>query len=186
VLIFAVIPLGFSVLSITVSMLVVYVTVRTNARKSRKWSFGVGKNSLESKVFWQALLYTLSFYITWPILFSVYIASTDYTRGYDVGRYTLPVLVSFVAPLQGFTNFLVYARPRLMRTAMFRRVFTRLASVIEHQTTASLAFRVDDSTLAQHFHYNNCAVDPSAAIATQLHRAKPFRRNPSRRISPQR
>jgi len=113
VMVFSVIPLGFSVLSITVSMFIVYLTVRRNARASRKWSFGVGKNSLESKVFWQALLYTLSFYITWPIFFSVYIAATDYTQGYDVGRYALLAVVSFVAPLQGFTNFLVYACPRL-------------------------------------------------------------------------
>jgi len=113
VIVFAVLPLGFSVLAITFSMAAVYCMVRRNARKSRRWSFGFGNESLETKVFWQAILYTLSFYITWPILFSVYIAATDYTEGYDKGNYTLPAIVSFVAPLQGFSNFLVYARPCL-------------------------------------------------------------------------
>jgi len=59
VLVFAVIPLGFSVFSITVSMLIVFLTVRRNARASRKWSFGVGKTTLEAKVFWQAVLYVI-------------------------------------------------------------------------------------------------------------------------------
>ncbi len=121
VLVFAVIQLGFSVFCITVAMLFVYWTVRKNSRGSRRWGFGVGRQSMESRVFWQALLYTLSFYITWPIFFSVYIAPTDYTRGYDVERYALLAIVSFVAPLQGFTNFLVYA-PFLVYQAVARNI----------------------------------------------------------------
>jgi len=173
VLVFAVIPLGFSVSCITVSMLVVYLTVRRNARASRKWSFGVGKTSLEAKVFWQALLYTLSFYITWPIFFSVYIASTDYKMGYDKGRYALPAIVSFVAPLQGFTNFLVYIRPRLScscrsHATMFGSVFSRLVSVTKQQsesTTNPATSGEDDATFAQQV----SSIDPSAAIAAENH-----------------
>jgi len=168
VLVFAVIPLGFSVFFITVAMLFVYMTVRHNARDSRKWSFGVGKKSLESRVFWQALLYTLSFYITWPILFSVYIKATDYTRGYDVGRYALPALVSFVAPLQGFTNFLVYARPRFSgccraNITMFGSLFSRLISGTEHSASATMP--VDHITSTAHVQ----TLDPSAAIAAVHH-----------------
>jgi len=165
VLVFAVIPLGFSVFCVTVAMLFVYWTVRKNTRGSQRWSFGVGRQSMESRVFWQALLYTLSFYITWPIFFSVYIASTDYTRGYDVERYALPAIVSFVAPLQGFTNFLVYARPRISscckeHTAKLSSFFSRLMS--GEQSASAAPLRVVDNitaaTQAQFF-------SPSAAMA---------------------
>jgi len=173
-----VIPLGFSVFSITVSMLVVYLSVRRNARASRKWSFGVGKTTLEAKVFWQALFYTLSFYITWPIFFSVYIASTDYKTGYDKGRYALPAIVSFVAPLQGFTNFLVYIRPRLSGCCQshlnkFGSSFSRLLSVTEQQSESiiiSATSGENNAAFAKRVRSTRCILDPSAAIAAENHR----------------
>jgi len=150
-------------------MLVVYLTVRRNARASRKWSFGVGKTTLEAKVFWQALFYTLSFYITWPIFFSVYIASTDYKMGYDKGRYALPAIVSFVAPLQGFTNFLVYIRPRLSGSCrshltMFGSVFSQLVSVTKEQSESTTSGG-DDAAPSEPI----TNIDPSAAIAARRH-----------------
>jgi len=52
VLVFAVIPISFSVLSITISMLFVYLAVRRTSRSSRRWRLGVGNDSMEAKVFW--------------------------------------------------------------------------------------------------------------------------------------
>lgn len=46
---------------------------------------------------------------SWPILFAVYLASVDQN-----GPFWLSVIVAFVAPLQGFSNLIVYLRPKLM------------------------------------------------------------------------
>ena len=66
-------------------------------------------------MFWQGLFYALAFYVTWPILFSVYIASVDVG-----GPLGLTLTVSFVAPLQGFNNFIVFVRPKVLRLARDR------------------------------------------------------------------
>ena len=66
---------------------------------------------MERLVFWQALFYTISFYVTWPIVFCVYITGWDYSRQV----YAFSAMVAFVAPLQGFNNCLVYTRPRIAK-----------------------------------------------------------------------
>ncbi|CAB9503324.1 expressed unknown protein [Seminavis robusta] len=114
VLVFVVLPLGLSILAITASMMTVYCKVRKQSAAARKWTMGVSKASkLEQAVFWQCLFYVMAFYITWPILFSVYLASLDD----KVRIFGLSMLVAFVAPLQGFNNFLVYIRPKLAQRA---------------------------------------------------------------------
>jgi len=111
ILVFAVIPLGLSIISITMSMWVVYRAVQVQTTKAKKWRLGGGsggKNSLEREVFWQCLFYVLAFYITWPIMFSVYLASVDVD-----GPLGLTLTIAFLAPLQGFWNSLVYLRPKI-------------------------------------------------------------------------
>mmetsp|Transcript_18838 Transcript_18838/g.43977 ORF Transcript_18838/g.43977 Transcript_18838/m.43977 type:complete len:363 (+) Transcript_18838:2689-3777(+) len=104
ILVFVVIPLGLSIVLISVSMLMVYAKVRNQSRASQRWSLGVSRaGALEQQVFWQCLFHALAFYITWPILFSVYLASVDVN-----GPLGLSITVAFVAPLQGFSNCLVY------------------------------------------------------------------------------
>ena len=116
VLVFVVLPLGFSIASISAAMLVVYWKVSRQTAKAKKWQLGKGGiNQLESQVFWQCLFYALAFYVTWPILFSVYIASVDVG-----GPLGLTLTVSFVAPLQGFNNFIVFVRPKVLRLARNR------------------------------------------------------------------
>ena len=62
-------------------------------------------------VSWQALFYSLSFYFTWPVVLLVYVTGWDFEKKV----YGFSVLVSLVAPLQGFNNMLVYFRPRLVK-----------------------------------------------------------------------
>lgn len=104
-------------------MVIVYYTVRKQAQKAKKWRLGGGKKggpSLETEVFWQCLYYTAAFYITWPIMFSVYLKSVD-----DKHRlFGLSMTVAFVAPLSGFTNALVFVRPQVKeRVKKFRASF---------------------------------------------------------------
>ena len=113
VLVFVALPLGFSIVAITAAMLVVYWKVRRQSSRAKKWQLSKGSlNELESQVFWQCVYYVLAFYITWPILFSVYLASVD-----TEGPLGLTLTVAFFAPLQGFNNFLVFVRPKMIRVA---------------------------------------------------------------------
>ena len=98
VLVFLVVPLGLSIIVITGSMGLVYYKVRQRTVASQRWSYGVGQASaLEKAVLWQCLFYVFAFYISWPILFSVYLASVD-----AKGPLGLTLVIAFVAALQGF------------------------------------------------------------------------------------
>lgn len=111
VLIFAVVPIGFSILYITVCMGAMYWSVRSKAKASSKWAMGKSKgkaNTLQTQVFYQSMFYIASFFISWPILFAVYLASIDQN-----GPYGISITVAFLAPMQGFNNFLVYIRPKV-------------------------------------------------------------------------
>jgi len=84
-------------------MLKVYLKVRASAFASSKWSFGISKaGKLQQEAVWQCLSYMMAFYISWPILFSVYLASVDQNVPFG-----LALTAALCAPLQGFSNFLV-------------------------------------------------------------------------------
>ncbi|CAB9503330.1 expressed unknown protein [Seminavis robusta] len=135
VLVFVVLPLGLSILAITASMMTVYCTVRKQSAAAKKWTMGISQASkMEQAVFWQCLFYVMAFYITWPILFSVYLASLDD----KVRIFGLSLTVAFVAPLQGFNNFLVYIRPKLRQSK--KRTTRRTTNI--SQLGSSLARRV--------------------------------------------
>ena len=153
-LVFVILPLGISILTITGLMLVVYNSVRSRAAASRKWRFGIGQASkLEQAVFWQAFSYLLAFYITWPIMFSVYLFSVDVKAGLG---YTMTV--AFVEPLQGFNNFLVYIRPTLK--ARSQHAFGNFNS-----TCLSRAWRTIIPGPAKHqSQTEGSAVDPDNAL----------------------
>jgi hypothetical protein len=88
----------------------VYYRVRAQAQASQKWSMQRGAPSgLQTRVFYQCLWYVLSFLISWPILFAVYLASIDVN-----GPYGFTLIIAMLAPLQGFNNFCVYLRPKLL------------------------------------------------------------------------
>ncbi|CAB9502725.1 expressed unknown protein [Seminavis robusta] len=110
-LVFMMIPLSIAIVSITACMILVYNSVRRRAGASRKYSFGIGNASkLQQAVFWQALFYVGAFYVTWPTMFSVYLASVE-----ENGPLRASLLIAFLAPLQGALNALVYARPKILQ-----------------------------------------------------------------------
>lgn len=113
-LVFVVGHIGFSIVSITLSMLVVYYRVRKQSFAQERWRLG-SDNRLLQQVFWQSLFYACAFYVTWSILFSVYLASVDVN-----GPFGLTMTVAFVAPLQGFSNGLVFIRPQVLRSIKSR------------------------------------------------------------------
>jgi hypothetical protein len=70
---------------------------------------------MERQTFWRALFYLGAFYLTWPIL----IASN--LNSYVSQSFPAVITVLILAPLQGFINFLLYARPRIQRALKDRR-----------------------------------------------------------------
>jgi hypothetical protein len=118
--IFFAIPIGISIILITAGMLQVYFKVRRQSRATARYS--MTSPNLERQVFWQCLSYVMAFYITWPIQFTVYVGLLD-----EVNRIGFTLLMAFVAPLQGFNNFLVYVRPRVQRYIKKKRKSHRLS-----------------------------------------------------------
>lgn len=175
VLVFAVLPLGLSILAITAAMLMVYDSVRQRSAASKKWSLGIGKaGKMEKAVFWQCLFYTMVFYISWPIVFSVYLFSVDVDA--PLG---FTMTVAFVAPLSGFMNFLVFVRPKVInafqhkskRGFVSRFVSSMRSSVtspkFSTQTIEASAVRPNNSVRARSEANENDlqGMDPSAAVA---------------------
>lgn len=154
-LVFIVLPLGLSIIAITAAMLLVYCKVRQQTAATQKWAFGISRAStMQKAVFFQCFFYLLAFYVTWPILFSVYLASIDIN-----GPLGLSMLVAFVAPLQGFNNFLVYMRPRIV--AFCTRISERIISqcnASQSQATENVRVSSRDPIVS---------MGPSAALAFQ-------------------
>lgn len=171
VLVFVVLPLGFSIAAITVCMLLVYLKVRQSTAASKKWTFGIGQASaMEQAVFWQCLFYVLAFYITWPIVFSVYLASVDID-----GPLALTMTVAFVAPLQGFNNFLCFLRPKVKSMINNRSSGSSRSSFVARVYTTIMvgANRPHASSGSE----NDYAMDPSVALA-QTERCQGISRHP--------
>ncbi|CAB9503335.1 expressed unknown protein [Seminavis robusta] len=163
VLLFVVIPVALSILAITGFMLLVYCKVRQQSASARRWTMGVGQASkMEQAVFWQCFLFMLAFYITWPITFSVYLDAIDD----KLDNFGLSLTVAFVAPLQGFNNFLVYIRPKLANrqrstaegssSGYLTRIWAKVASIFPTNSRGSFDNQSPFGSM-----------DPSAVIALQ-------------------
>jgi hypothetical protein len=118
VLVFAICPISFSILVITVTMARMYCVVRSKLQSAEN----VETFRLQKFAFYQCLFYTISFYVTWPIVLCVYITGWDFEKKV----YGFSIVVAFVAPLQGCSNGLSYARPRLAK------LFTRMSQTCFH------------------------------------------------------
>jgi hypothetical protein len=80
------------------------------SRPPRRQSSSRGtRNRMEQTVFWQCVFYLGAFYLTWPIQ----IIGSFYA-GKDIMPYWFWCLVFGLSPMQGFWNFVVYTRPRLL------------------------------------------------------------------------
>ena len=109
--IFFFIPVSIVVVVATVNMAIVVWTVRKNTRKVQKWRKGSNKGSeLERQVMLQAIFYLGGFYLAYPIMIG---ANVDEAARAE--QYWLFLACTTLVPLQGFMNFSVYIRPRVMR-----------------------------------------------------------------------
>jgi hypothetical protein len=146
VVMFTAVPICTAIVIATVNMLLVYWAVRQQMITARKWQFGsaamqhqvpesarpnVSDQSfqprrpqkkrqstiqiMERQTLWQALFYLGAFYATWPIL----AASLLFEDAHEV--YPFVIFLLILTPMQGFFNFLAYARPRILNRMEERR-----------------------------------------------------------------
>merc|ERR1719401_1219137 len=70
---------------------------------------GPAPQSMSSKMFWQSFWYLVAFYLTWVPYLGLQFA---WSVNQEYGNYAWVITASTLAPLQGFSNFLVYFRRR--------------------------------------------------------------------------
>ena len=105
-------PLWICVACCLVCMLLVYLEVRKTVTRVRRYSFDVrtsrnmGRSQMDAVAI-QAILYTVSFFITWmpSTLWSV-------AHWFRFAAFWLDFLSAFCEPLQGMWNFLIFIRAR--------------------------------------------------------------------------
>jgi hypothetical protein len=78
------------------------ISSATSSRRSQS-------SQLSMAVFWQFVLYTVSFYLTWPIYFSAVI---DINKAHG---YVFWIALEILVPLQGMWNAVAYFRPVLVK-----------------------------------------------------------------------
>eukprot|EP00567_Pseudictyota_dubia_P008441 CAMPEP_0197439474 /NCGR_PEP_ID=MMETSP1175-20131217/6205_1 /TAXON_ID=1003142 /ORGANISM="Triceratium dubium, Strain CCMP147" /LENGTH=1214 /DNA_ID=CAMNT_0042969395 /DNA_START=77 /DNA_END=3721 /DNA_ORIENTATION=- len=174
VLVFVVVPLGLSIMSITTSMGLVYYGVFRQAQAAKKWSANSNSSRMKKEVFWQCLWYVLAFYVTWPIMFAVYLASIDIG-----GPYGLSVMVAFVAPLQGFSNFLVFVRPKIQK---FKKEREKRRARSKKQQELGISTATPTSSIGNKHSSNGCCpfilgssiLSPSILVSTWTHATSMF------------
>jgi hypothetical protein len=86
---------------------------------------------MERQTFWQALFYLGAFYLTWPILLVSQLNESA------ASSFPVVIIVFILAPLQGFLNFLLYARPRILKVLRDRRKARRRVQKSSQDTSAN-------------------------------------------------
>jgi hypothetical protein len=97
-----------------------HILPETSGRGEEPWNSGREMprsiiQKMERQTFWQAFFYLGAFYLTWPILL------VSNLNGYASGYFPVAITVCMLAPLQGFLNFILYARPRIQKYLKQRR-----------------------------------------------------------------
>ena len=100
---FVTIPISIVLLTSTANMIIICWKVYQQQRAVQRW-MAESNMALTRKVFWQAFWYILAFYITLPCLLLTYNLKFPTRQHYEVNL----VFLAFLAPSQGFLNFLVY------------------------------------------------------------------------------
>jgi hypothetical protein len=180
IMVFVVCPIALSIVFVTLVMINLCRIVRTKtmqqAAAGASRALSQHTERIEKMVSWQALFYSLSFYITWPVVLLVYVTGWDYEKK----AYGYSVLVSFVAPLQGFNNCLVYFRPRISKMFYAKQSSagtksSSLNSSVAHRSKARGGSESDDNgveesrigvsfqSMDESYNY----YDPSIAIAQE-------------------
>ena len=86
-----------------------FLLICQTEKRAQQFAVGATSISMSSTVFWQAMWYLLSFYLTWPPYLALQIC---WISGRSYSNYPLIVCACTLVPLQGFWNSLGYFRKR--------------------------------------------------------------------------
>lgn len=156
-----VLPIGLCIIVITVSMCMLYASVRkverASAAYSKRWAREERPSGGQSRiVFKKALLYIVSFAVVWtPVAFQVIIGKVIIDD--PLVSYISLMIVHIFGPLQGIINFLIFRRKNLVsdavsavassvrRLSIRRRVSSMSSSLkVRHSSTKSNSIVKDD------------------------------------------
>jgi hypothetical protein len=105
---FLVVPI--SIVIVTATLLMVRIFLKVYLQEQRVRQYSTTSHHLSRRVFWQGFWYLMCFYVSWPVVIAwVFIDETLYHRYYFM------CVATFLAPLQGFLNFLSYSRLRFIK-----------------------------------------------------------------------
>jgi len=124
-------PLWICVGCCLVCMYLVYLEVRETFKRVRRYSFDVrasgniGRTEVDSVAI-QAILYSVSFFITWmpSTLWSV-------AHWFRFAAFWLDFLSAFCEPLQGMWNFLIFTRARRRTKNKIRRILSKVLPFVK-------------------------------------------------------
>ena len=148
ILFLAIVPnITVTVVSTTL-MAIVCVKVRQQAKRMARWRFQPKtKNgsrrrqspSIDRRIFWQAVLFLLAFYVTHTVHLCLLVREwlrSRHRRYTGRSVYVSWVLFTIVTPLQGFWNAFIYFRRRLSQRAVgiFGYCCSRPSSVADSDT----------------------------------------------------
>lgn len=106
VILLILIPVGVSILALTVIMVLIY---RGFYRIRHHEKYGSKHRCLATIVFWQSFFYLVAFLVSWPVVM------TGVLKGGMEGNlsYAFSFTLAFVAPIQGAVNSVVYFHTRV-------------------------------------------------------------------------
>ena len=134
--VFIMLPISCVLVIGTINIAIVTLAVRRNLRRSNKWRRGGNKSQdLQTQVLWQAVFYLFAFYVSYPLLIVSNIRPVLVSSPYWFYLATITL-----APLQGFSNFLVYVRPRVMRRVHQNRAERKRNLRMSQQTRGSSTY----------------------------------------------
>jgi len=122
------IPVILAILAATTIMINICLNVRKTTQASAQYTYSRNSVQISKMVFEQACWFTGAFYVTWvPYLAMQYMWSS----GKAFTNYGFILYAASSVPLQGFWNFIVYARPRyLNQSHRPSRILSRAAKPV--------------------------------------------------------
>jgi hypothetical protein len=136
-ILFFIVPVGVSLLSITAMTLILVSYVRMTHLKTQGQRLGPkSKQNISTRAFWQSMWFLAVFYTVWPIQFAAFITPLE------PKNYWVFFLAALLGPLQGFLNSLVvFARDRkdIVRRAMSSMGFNKSSDTSDAKRSSFLS-----------------------------------------------
>ena len=132
------------------------------------WAVGVTQQSLEGSVLRQSIFYLLAFLSSVPVVLISFILLTNFIVNYWVSLLSL-----IVTPLQGFTNAIVFFRPRIFQWCSATKKKIRAAQLKPSSETSSDGHEdpTETNRTAMEREQEDTAIGVGRSMSTSVNRA---------------